>query len=344
MRSILIKEPGLVVLSDQDKPSPKEGEVLLRLLYGGICGSDLNSYLGTFSYVSYPRTPGHEFSAEIVSINGNAPHLKEGMVVTANPYFNCGVCYACQKGLVNACMDNQTMGVQREGAFSEYITLPIERVYDGKGLDAKTLALIEPFAISYHGVKRANVKKDERVLIIGAGTIGIFAAHAASLFGANVWLSDIAKGKLEGAKALGFSQGIINDNKEHFDRQVAQATEGAGFDVVVEAVGLGSTFLQSVDAACHGGRVVQIGVGKESPTFNFTLIQKKELTILGSRNAHRDDFYALIDLVKERNLSLLKMVTRTYSSTKAVDAFADFAANHSTFLKVLLDFTAGEQK
>ncbi|HZJ87562.1 MAG TPA: alcohol dehydrogenase catalytic domain-containing protein, partial [Sphaerochaeta sp.] len=263
MQSIQIKAPKSVVLVDQERPIPNEGEVLLRLLYGGICGSDLSSYRGTFAYVTYPRIPGHEFSAEVIAINGDAPHLKEGMLVTANPYFNCGTCYACQNGLVNACMDNQTMGVQREGGFSEYITLPIERVYDGKGLDAKTLALIEPFAISYHGVKRAAPRAGERVLIIGAGTIGIFAAHAASLFGAKVWLADIAEGKLELAKSLGFPQSILNKNEEYFAEQVAKVTDGAGFDVVVEAVGLGATFLQSVEAACHGGRVVQIGVGTQ---------------------------------------------------------------------------------
>ena len=158
MKAMYIKEPGQVEFIDVEKPARKKGEVLLKLLYGGICGSDLGSYKGTFAYFDYPRIPGHEFSAEIVEADeDNEQGLRPGMIVTCNPYFNCGHCYSCKNGIVNACMDNQTMGCQRDGAFQEYITMPSERVYDGKGIDPMLLAVIEPFCISYHGVSRAEV-------------------------------------------------------------------------------------------------------------------------------------------------------------------------------------------
>ena len=163
MKTILIEEPGKVVIKEQEKPIRKPGEVLLKILYGGICGSDLGTYRGTFAYASYPRVPGHEFSGEIVEIDENDRGLKSGMIVTVNPYFNDGTCYSCQRGLLNCCEHNETMGAQRDGAFSEYVSVPIERVYDGKGLPAKTLALIEPFCISWHGVSRANVKEGDKV-------------------------------------------------------------------------------------------------------------------------------------------------------------------------------------
>lgn len=193
MKAICIQEPGKVEIQDIEKPVRKPGEALLKMLYGGICGSDLGSYRGANAYVSYPRIPGHELAAEIVEIDDNDRGLKPGMIVTCNPYFNCGTCYSCRRGLVNACTDNQTMGVQREGGFAEYITMPIERIYDGKGLPAKTLALIEPFCISYHGVSRANVQKGERVLVVGAGTIGVLAAVAAKAKGAEVTICDVAE-------------------------------------------------------------------------------------------------------------------------------------------------------
>ena len=166
MKAMYIDAPGQVSIKDVEMPVRKEGEVLLKILYGGICGSDLGSYRGTFAYFDYPRIPGHEFSAEVIEADeNNAYGIKPGMIVTCNPYFNCGHCYSCEHGIVNACMDNQTMGCQRDGAFQEYITMPIERVYDGKGMDAKTLAAIEPFCISYHGVSRANVKEGDKVLV-----------------------------------------------------------------------------------------------------------------------------------------------------------------------------------
>lgn len=339
MKAIFIEEPGKVILREIEKPVPKKGEALLKLLYGGICGSDLGSYRGTFAYFSYPRIPGHEFSAEIVEIGPNEQGFKPGMVVTCNPYFNCGHCYSCRRGLVNCCTDNQTMGVQREGAFAEYITMPVERLCDGKGLPAKTLALIEPFCISYHGVSRAKVKAGEKVLVIGAGTIGVLAAVAAKQQGAVVYISDVAQGKLEYAKQFGIDGTLLNDSAEHFAQQVNDITNGDGFDVTIEAVGLPSTFQNCIDAAAFGGRVVLIGVGKKNLDFNFTLLQKKELNVFGSRNAKTKDFIELIDMVKNGNVPLEKIVTNVYPFEDAAIAFSEFDKNAGSMLKVVLDFT-----
>ncbi|NDL66850.1 zinc-binding alcohol dehydrogenase family protein [Anaerotalea alkaliphila] len=338
MKSIVIDQPGSVRIQEVEMPKPGKGEALLRILYGGICGSDLGTYRGTFAYVSYPRVPGHEFSAEIVEIEPNDRNLEKGMVVTCNPYFNCGTCYPCRKGHVNCCTTNQTMGVQREGAFSEYITMPIERIYDGKGLPAVTLALIEPFCISYHGVSRANVEKGDRVLVIGAGTIGAFAAIAAKQTGAKVYMSDIAREKLEYAKRFGIDGVLLNDSPAHFEEQVQQITDGGGFDVVIEAVGLPGTFQNSIDAAAFGGRVVLIGVGKSNLDFNFTMIQKKELNVFGSRNALKKDFEELIEIVRSGKINIEQVVTNTYKMQDAPKAFEDFDKNAASMLKVMLEF------
>lgn len=339
MKSIVINNPGDVKIREVAMPVPKEGEALLKILYGGICGSDLGTYRGTFAYVSYPRTPGHEFSAEIVEIGPNDKGLKPGMIVTCNPYFNCNECYSCQRGLVNCCTTNQTMGVQREGAFSEYITMPVERIYDGKGLPAKTLTLIEPFCISYHGVSRADIRSGDKVLVIGAGTIGVLAAVAAKAKGAEVYIADVAEKKLEYAvNEFGLAGSILNDGPESFEKKIGEVTGGNGFDVAIEAVGLPSTFQNCIDAAAFGGKVVLIGVGKKNLDFNFTLIQKKELNIFGSRNALKKDFLELIDLVGSGKVDLEKIVTNTYKMEDAAKAFADFDQNAGSMLKVVLEF------
>lgn len=341
MKAICIKQPGEVVIEELDKPVPKEGEALLKLLYGGICGSDLGSYRGANAYVSYPRIPGHEFSAEIVEVGENDKGLAPGMIVTCNPYFNCGECYSCQRGLVNACTDNQTMGVQREGAFAEYITMPVERIYDGKGLDPKTLALIEPFCISYHGVSRADVKPGDKVLVVGAGTIGVLAAVAAKAKGGEVTICDVAPEKLDYAyQTFGLDHKLLNNSPEALENGVKEFTNGNGFDVTIEAVGMPNTFQNCIDAACFGGRVVLIGVSKRNiDDFFFTIIQKKELNIYGSRNAMKKDFLELIDLVKAGGVPLDKIVTNTYKFADAPKAFADFAAGAGKMLKVVIDFT-----
>lgn len=339
MKSIVIHEPGNIEIKEIATQVAKEGEALLRVLYGGICGSDLGTYRGTFAYADYPRIPGHEFSAEIIEIAPNDKGLEKGMIVTCNPYFNCEKCYSCEKGLVNCCESNETMGAQRDGAFSEYITMPIERIYDGKGLPAKTLALIEPFCISYHGVKRAKVKKGDKVLVVGAGTIGALAAVAAQALGAEVTICDVAAKKLAYAQdAFHIPHSILNDAPETFMEKVNDMTDGKGFDVTIEAVGLPSTFQNCIDAAAFGGNVALIGVGKKNLDFNFTLIQKKELNVYGSRNALESDFLQLIDLVKSGKVDLDKIVTNTYDLNDAATAFRVFDENAASMLKVEIKF------
>ena len=339
MKAVFIENPGEAMIRDIPRPARKPGEALLKLLNGGICGSDLGSYRGTFAYFSYPRTPGHEFSAEIVEIDENDRGLKPGMVVVCNPYFNCGECYSCKHGLVNACMSNQTMGVQREGAFSEYITMPLERIYDGKGLEPMVLAIIEPLCISYHGVKRAGVKGGDKVLIVGAGTIGILAAVAAKQKGAEVYIADVSRVKLDYAREFGVDGVVLADGPEAYERAVKEITGGNGFDVTIEAVGLPSTFQNCIDAAAFGGRMVLIGVGKENLDFNFTMIQKKELNVFGSRNALKPDFLELIDLVKEGKIPLKKIITDVYKFDQAPRAFQELNENAGRMLKVMIDFT-----
>ena len=340
MKAIRINAPGEVAIVDVPKPERKPGEVLLKILYGGICGSDLGSYRGTFAYFDYPRIPGHEFSAEIVEIDENDKGLKPGMIVTCNPYFNCGHCYSCERGIVNACTSNETMGCQRDGAFCEYITMPVERIYDGKGLPASVLCLIEPFCISWHGVSRAHVKEGDKVLVVGAGTIGVLAAIAAKAKGGEVYIADVAPAKLEYAKEnFGVAGTILNSSPEEFAKQCDAITGNKGFDVTIEAVGLPSTFQNCIDAAAFGGHMVLIGVGKQNLDFNFTLLQKKELNVCGSRNALKKDFLELIDLVKTGTVPLEKIVTNTYGFSEAPKAFADFSAHAGEMLKVRLDFS-----
>jgi len=338
MKAISIDAPFQVKIREIPQPVPGKDEALLRMICGGICGSDLNSYRGKNAYLTYPRIPGHELAAEIVEIGENDRGLRPGDLVTVNPYFNCGRCLSCRRGLVNACMDNQTMGVQRDGGFSEYLTMPVSRLISGKGLEAKTLALIEPFCIGYHGIQRAGVREGDRVLVVGAGTIGLMSAIAAKSRGARVWICDIAPKKLAYAEPFGLDGAILNEGPEQFEQAWRELTGGEGFDVTVECVGMPSTFQNCLDAACFGGRVSLIGIGKQNLDLNFTIIQKKELNIFGSRNALTRDFEELIDLTRSREMNLEKIVTDEYAFEEAETAFRDFDRSADSMLKVMLRF------
>lgn len=338
MKAIVIPEAGRVEIQERPMVSRKKGEALLKLLYGGVCGSDLGTYRGTNLYTAYPCVIGHEFSAEVVEVEPNEFGIKEGMLVTCNPYFNCGTCYSCRRGLVNCCTGNQTMGVQREGAFAEYISMPIERIYEANGIEPKLLALIEPFCISNHAVSRAAVKPGDRVLVMGCGTIGLLAAVSAKLHGGEVYISDISEDKLAYAEKLGIDHTILNESKEKLMEAVLDATAGDYFDVCIEATGVPEAFINCIDAAAFQGRVVDVGVSKRNADFKYTEIQRKELNIMGSRAALKSDFIETINYVKSGKTDLSKIISREYAAADAKKAFEDLDKNSGSILKMIFKF------
>jgi 2-desacetyl-2-hydroxyethyl bacteriochlorophyllide A dehydrogenase len=339
MRYVCIPAPGRIELREREAPTPAAGELLLRLRYGGICGSDVGTFKGSFLYAKYPRIPGHELSAEVVSAGPGVAGPPAGTLVTVNPYFNCGRCYSCRRGHVNCCTDNQTLGAQRDGGFQELLAVPAERVYDGRGLSPRALALVEPYCIGHHAVKRARVVRGERVLVIGAGTIGLYAAIDARLAGAQVHVADVVPRKLELAERLGMAGTLLAGGDDaDFAARVAAATGGDGFDVCLEAVGLPSTFQRCIEAAAHRARVVVIGIGKQSLDFRYTVIQTKELDVLGSRNALREDFLEVIELARSGRVDLPAVVSEEYGLPEAARAFQALAVSAGERLKVMVRF------
>ena len=335
MKAIVIPNPNEIEIREVPEPQVKEGEALLKVRYVGICGADVASFTGNQPFTTYPRIPGHEFSAEIVEIPENDKGLKAGDIVTCNPYFNCGGCYSCERGFVNCCTDNQTMGVQRDGAFCEYISMPVERIYEGKGLSAEELALIEPFSISQHAVSRCEIKETDNVLVIGAGPIGLFALLAAKAKCKNVVVADILDNRLELAKEYG-AAAVVNTKNKSLEEFTNEFTQGKGFDVCIEACGAPETFLGCIDSCAFAGNVVLIGNGKRETSFVHSIILKKELNIFGSRNALKADFINNIDIVANAKADVMKMVSRVYDMENALDAFKALANNDGTLAKILI--------
>lgn len=335
MKAIVIDKPYEVEIRDVPMPHVGEGEALLRVLYVGICGADVASYTGNQPFTTYPRIPGHEFSAEIIEIPENDKGLKKGDVVTCNPYFNCGKCYSCERGHVNCCTDNRTMGVQRDGAFCEYISMPVERIYPGMGLTAQELALIEPFSISRHAISRAAIRPTDSVLIVGAGPIGLFALLAAKQFAGKIAVADVLNNRLNLAMSYG-ADGVVNTATEDIAKFTEEFTDGRGFDVCIEACGRPETFLMCIDEAAYAANIILIGNGKRETTFLHSIILKKELNIFGSRNAMKQDFLDNIELAASGKVDVMKMVSGVYEMDKAAEAFDALAHNKGDLAKLLI--------
>ena len=192
MKAIQISAERQIGVVEIPETELKAGEVLLHLEYVGFCGSDLNTWLGRNPMVKMPVVPGHEVGAVIEKVGADVPEsLKPGMVVTVNPYTNCGKCASCRNSRVNACEHNETLGVQRWGAMRERIALPWEKIIPAEGLDPRTCALIEPMSVGFHAVSRAQVTDTDFVLVIGCGMVGLGAIVRSTLRGATVIAADI---------------------------------------------------------------------------------------------------------------------------------------------------------
>lgn len=335
MKAIVIDTPNKIEIKDIPMPEVKGNEALLKVKCVGICGADVASYTGNQPFTTYPRIPGHEFSAEIVAVPENDKGLKVGDIVTCNPYFNCGSCYSCERGFVNCCTDNQTMGVQRDGAFCEYISMPVERIFPGMGLSAEELALIEPFSISQHAVSRAVIKESDTVLVVGAGPIGLFALLAAKQKCKKIVVADILDNRLALATEYG-ADAVVNTKNQSLEEFTREFTEGRGFDVCIEACGAPETFLNCIDCAAFAANIILIGNGKRETSFVHSIILKKELNIHGSRNALNADFINNIELVASKKADVMKMVSGIYDMENATDAFEALTKNDGTLAKILI--------
>ena len=229
MKAIQISHSQELNIIDIERPqAPAAGEVLLKLCYVGFCGSDINTFMGRNGMALNPVIPGHEVGAVIEAVGEGVPDgLKPGMVVTVNPYTNCGKCASCRNGRVNACQHNETLGVQRNGAMREMIALPWEKVVPAGLLTPKVCALVEPMSVGFHAVSRAQVTDIDVVVVIGCGMVGMGAVVRSALRGATVVAADIDDSKLALARQMGASY-TINTKTEDVHQRLLEITGGFG--------------------------------------------------------------------------------------------------------------------
>src|SRR5215472_13693310 len=244
MRALVLRKPGQADLETITDPASTDTDVLLKVRLVGFCGSDLNSFRGLNPLVTYPRILGHEVSATVVEDRGRAAVLPAGTNVAVSPYTSCGECSSCRRGRRNACQFNQTLGVQRDGALTEFIVMPREKLYPAK-LTLKELCLVEPLTVGFHAVARGRVTAEDTVAIIGCGGVGLGAVAASCSRGARVICIDVDDSKLELAQLAGATHAIHNACDSLHNR-LLELTDGGGPDVVIEAVGNPVTFRTAV--------------------------------------------------------------------------------------------------
>jgi threonine dehydrogenase-like Zn-dependent dehydrogenase len=302
----------------------------------GFCGSDLSTFQGRNPMVSFPRIPGHEIGAVIEAVTpGVPPEFSPGMAVTAVPYSNCGSCASCKRGRAYACKHNQTLGVQRDGAMTEYLAIHWEKLIHVPGLDVRQLSLVEPLTVGFHATARGRVQPGDIVAVFGCGVIGLGAIAGAASAGSTVIAIDIDDKKLELARALGARHGV-NSKTGNLHDSLQALSDGHGPDVCIEAVGHPATYRAAVEEVAFTGRVVCIGYAKEDVAFATKVFVQKEIDILGSRNAAAEDFNRVARYLKTTDFPYERVISREVPLAEAGAALANWSANPGAITKILV--------
>ena len=336
MNAIVLESPGQVQMKTvRDEDGSRSAGVLLRVRMVGLCGSDLNSYRGRNPLVNYPRIPGHEVAATVVETNSMFPQWTAGMDVTMSPYSNCGKCAACLRNRANACQANQTLGVQRDGALTEFIRVPAERLFKAD-LTIKELCLVEPLTVGFHAAARARITASDTVAVLGCGGVGLGAVAGAAFRGAKVIGVDVEDAKLATARKAGAAH-TINTARQELHAELAELTDGHGPDVVIEAIGAPQTYRAAVEEVAYAGRVIYIGWAKEHVEYETRPFVHKELDILGSRNAQREDFYEVIRMLEARRFPVEEAVTHVVPMAETPAILEAWNREPARFTKIMVE-------
>lgn len=285
MRALLCEEPGRLSLVTRPRPVRGAGEVLVRIRHVGVCGTDFHIFAGKHPFLQYPRVMGHELSGTVEEAEDLAP----GTPVYIVPYLSCGTCGACRKGLTNACRNIRVLGVHCDGGMAEYLSVPAANVIPAGGIALADAAMIEFLAIGAHGVKRGGIGPEDRVLVTGAGPIGMSAILFARARGAHVTAMDPRADRLAFASGALGADAVLAAGPDALAAAMA-ATGGEGFDVVIDATGLPGPIEAGFAFLAHGARYVLLSVVPQEIRFSDPEFHKREATLIASRNAQPDDF------------------------------------------------------
>ncbi|KAE9529820.1 zinc-binding alcohol dehydrogenase family protein [Testudinibacter aquarius] len=329
MKSLVCKEP--FSLEYQEKPAPvaTDNEVVIKVSAVGICGTDIHAYQGNQPFFEYPRVLGHEVCGSIVALGSQVKAYKIGERVALVPYLSCGQCIACQNGKTNCCEYISVMGVHQDGGFSELLAIPQTNVIPiADNVDDISAALIEPFAISAHAVRRVQVNQNSNVLVIGAGPIGLGAAAIAMADGAKVVVADTSEERrrhIQKKLNVAVVDPLLEKIEDYFDNILPE--------IVIDATGNPHSMNNAVNFICHGGRIVFVGLFKGDLVIHDPDFHKKETTLMGSRNATQEDFIKVQRLMSEGKICSSMMLSDTFNYTDLADIYEEKIVKNKNLVK-----------
>lgn len=341
MKALVYNGPNDIKVKDVPKPAREKGEVLIKIKACGICGSDLEGYLGKSGRRTPPMVMGHEFAGEVVEMDEGS-RFSKGDKVTVYPKLYCGECVYCQKDLTNICPEADFLGaMDRDGAMQEYLSIPEKYIIKiDKDISYTEISMVEPLAVAYRSITKisdSELKNSNYVLLIGAGTIGLLILQLLKLKNVdNVIVSDLSDSRLKKAKSLGAST-VINPQKSDFIAEIKEITKGEMIDYSFEAVGVSASASQSLGALKIGGTAVWVGNAQKIIEVNMQDIVTTELNIKGNYIYNEQDFIDSLELIEEGQIDLKPLISIKADLSKGEEMFKKLVNNSDgSILKIIL--------
>lgn len=336
MRAIVCDQIDQLRLVEQEEPVLQPGTAVVRIRRIGICGTDLHAYKGNQPFFSYPRVLGHELAGFVEQVNDQQDKIKAGDQVSIIPYMHCGTCIACRHGKTNCCTAMKVLGVHVDGGMRELVVVPTTHLLVTNDLTLDQSAVLEPLSIGAHAVRRAELRAGETVLVIGSGPIGLGVMAFAKHRGARVIAMDIQEDRLAFCKQWAKVDETVNA-REGAAAKISELTDGDFPTVVFDATGSARSMSDAFSFVAHGGKLVYVGLVKAELSFNDPEFHKREMTLMGSRNATIEDFSAVQEAMRSGSIDVASFITHRVPFAEMINHFDSWLKPESKVIKAIVE-------
>ncbi|MGI9072619.1 MAG: zinc-binding alcohol dehydrogenase family protein [Bryobacteraceae bacterium] len=321
MRQIVLTAPGHFSERHVSRPNTSPGEALVRIRKIGVCGSDFHAYAGKHPVYTFPRVLGHEISGEVVDVDHNGAGLAPGDHCAIEPYMSCGACRACRARRPNCCENLRLLGVHVDGGMQGFLSVPLQLLHKSDQLSLDQLALVETLGIGAHAVERSGLSEGEEVLVVGVGPIGLAVVQFAAAAGGVVRILEKSAARRE------FAQQFVKDTLEQPDERLA--------DVVFDATGSATAMEASVHLVAPAGRLVFVGICRDSICIDDSLFHKREMTLYASRNSSYQ-FPRIIRMIEAGNIDTARWINARLPLRDVPRVFPDLP-NRPNLVKAIVE-------
>ena len=330
--------PGVIEFRETPRPIAAEGQVLVRIMRIGICGSDIHVYHGKHPFTRYPVTQGHEVSGRIEAVGSGVEGLSVGQKVTIEPQVCCGHCYPCTHGKYNLREELKVMGFQTTGTASEYFTVDAVKVTPlPETMSYDEGAMIEPLAVTVHAAKRFPELKGARVAILGCGPIGILLMQSCKALGAaSVLVTDVSDYRLSVARSVGADY-AVNTGETDMEQALRDAFGSDKADVIYDCAGSDITMGQAIRCARKGSTIVLVAVFSKLASVDLAVLNDHELELNTSMMYRHEDYVDAIRLVSEGKVQLRPLMSRHFAFRDYLKAYQYIDENREMTMKVIID-------